>query len=74
MTPDHARDIVVHAFTLVDALTGDAVGERWSVWLGRETEGTFDSENEALAVAHALASDTGRPVWYQHDGRTVRIP
>ena len=33
MTPDENRDVVVHAYTLVDALTGDPIGKRWSVWL-----------------------------------------
>jgi hypothetical protein len=62
-TPNADRDIVVHRFTLVDALTGDAVGERWSVWLGRDNEGSFDSERDALAAAQRLAEDTGRDVW-----------
>jgi len=74
LTPDENVDVVVYAFALVDALTGGAVGRRWSVWLGRDSEGTFDSEGEALAAARALATETGRPAWLQQHGRTVRIP
>jgi hypothetical protein len=51
LTPDERRDVVVHQFKAIDALTGDPVGERWSVWLGRDNEGSFDTEAEALAGA-----------------------
>ena len=71
---DTDRDIVVHRFEAVDALTGQAIGDRWTVWFGRESEGSFDTEDEALATARALADETGRPAWLQEHGRTVPIP
>jgi hypothetical protein len=72
-TPDPTRDIVVHCFRLIDALSGDAVGERWSVWLGRGNEGSFDRESEALAAARALAEQSGREIWLERDGQIRRI-
>jgi hypothetical protein len=72
-TPDHTCDVVVHRFTLVDALTGDPVGERWTVWLGRENEGSFDSEAEAFAVARRLAEDSGRDAWLERDRSFRRL-
>jgi hypothetical protein len=70
LAPDHDRDVVVHAFAAVDALTGEALGEGWSVRCGRESTGSFDSEDEALAAARAAAADAGdRPVWLLRPGR-----
>ena len=64
----------MHRFTLVDALTGEEVGERWSVWLGREAEGSFDAENEALATARRLVEQTGRDAWIgEQDGTWSRL-
>jgi hypothetical protein len=69
VTPDHDRDIVVHAFAAVDALTGAPIGERWSVWCGRESQGSFDSEAEALAAAHAAADGRDALIWLIQEGR-----
>jgi hypothetical protein len=74
VTPDHDRDIVIHRFSALDALTGAAIGDRWSVWLGRESRGTFADEGQALAEARALTEETGRPVWLQDHGRTIHLP
>jgi hypothetical protein len=68
MRPDHDRDVIVHLFAAVDALTGDAVGERWSVWCGRNSAGSFDSEDEALAAARAEAAGADRPIWLLRPG------
>jgi hypothetical protein len=68
VTPDANRDVVVHAFTLVDALTGEAVGDRWSVWIGRDREGSFDNEGDALARARAIADERGVPAWLVRAG------
>ena len=68
MTPDGDRDVVVHAFTLLDALTGERIGERWSVWIGRDCEGSFDTEAEALAAARAIADEHGVPAWLVCEG------
>jgi len=68
MRPDHDRDVIVHVFDAVDALTGDVVGERWSVWCGREGAGSFDSEDEALAAARAEAGGADRPIWLLRPG------
>ena len=73
MTPDQDRDVVVHQFTAVDALTGATIGERWSVWCGRESEGSFDSENEALAAARSIADERDAPVWLIQHGRTPTL-
>jgi hypothetical protein len=71
LTPDESRDVIVHAFTLVDALAGDPVGERWSVWLGQENEGSFDSEDDALAAARAIAEEHGVAAWLRRANRTM---
>ena len=68
MAPDPNRDIVIHAFTLVDALSGDAVGERWSVWFGADDEGSFDREADARAAARRLAEESGRAIWMERNG------
>jgi protein-disulfide isomerase-like protein with CxxC motif len=74
LTPDERRDVVVHQFKAIDALTGDPVGERWSVWLGRDNEGSFDTEGEALAAARAIAEEHGVPAWLaRHNEAIVRI-
>ena len=74
LTPDHDRDIFIYEFAAVDALTGAPIGDRWSVWCGRESEGSFDSEAEALAAAWAVAGDGATPVWLiQRDGRPQLI-
>ena len=67
MTPDENRDVVVHAFTLVDALTGDPIGKRWSVWLGRESQGSYDSEGAALDTARTIAEERDLPAWLVRD-------
>ena len=69
LSPDADRDVLVHAITLVDALTGAEVGQRWSVWMGREHEGSFDAEGDALALAQAIAAERGCPAWLLRDGR-----
>ena len=71
MTPDESRDVVVHAFTLVDALTGDQIGERWSVWLGRESQGSYDSEGAALDAARAIAGERGLPAWLMREDGAI---
>jgi hypothetical protein len=43
LVPDEDRDVIVHAFTVIDALTGEPLGDRWSVWLGRDSEGAFET-------------------------------
>lgn len=68
-TPDQDRDVIVHGITLVDALTGTPVGHRWSVWIGREHEGSFDTEGDALALALEVAGERGLPAWLVRDGR-----
>jgi len=68
MKPDDDRDIIIHVFTSIDALTGEPLGERWSVWCGRESAGAFESEADAIAAARAAAEDSGRPVWLVRPG------
>jgi hypothetical protein len=73
-TPDHDRDVIVHVFAAVDALTGQTLGDRWSVWCGRESVGSFVSEAEALAAARDAAADAGdRPVWLVQSGRPPKL-
>ena len=68
MTSDQTHDVIVHRFTAVDALTGSTLGDRWSVWLGEASHGSFDNEAEALDVAQALAAETGRSAWLNEEG------
>ena len=63
-----SRDVIVHRFTAVDALSDSALGDRWSVWLGDESHGSFDNEADALDAARALAADTGRSAWLNEEG------
>jgi hypothetical protein len=63
-----SRDVLVHRFAAVDALTGSTLGDRWSVWLGEESQGWFDNEREALDLAQALAAETGRSAWLHEEG------
>jgi hypothetical protein len=71
MTPDHDRDIVVHQFTAVDALTGETIGDRWTIWLGRESQGSFDSEGDALSAARELAASHDVPAWLLKNGAAI---
>jgi hypothetical protein len=73
LIPDEDRDIIVHQFTAVDALTGAPLGERWTVWCGRDSEGAFDSEADALAAAYAAAHERNCPVWLVQHGRPPRL-
>ena len=66
--PDQSRDVIVHRFAAVDALTGSTLGDRWSVWLGEESHGSFDSEQDALDLARQLAAETGRWAWLHEEG------
>ena len=71
MTPDPRRDVMVYQVAMVDALSGVAIGDRWTVWAGTESEGSFDGEAEAVALATQLGADLGRPVWLVKDGDIV---
>ena len=63
MTPDPEHDVMVYAVEMLDALSSVSIGDRWTVWLGRESEGSFESEAEAVAAAVQLANDHGRTAW-----------
>ena len=60
---------MVYAVEMLDALSSASVGDRWTVWLGRESEGSFESEGDAVAAAVQLANDHGRTAWLIKDGR-----
>ena len=68
MTPDPEHDVMVYAVEMVDALGGSSIGDRWTVWVGRESEGSFDSESEAVTAAVQLANDHGRTAWLVKSG------
>ena len=68
MTPDPQRDVMVYQVAMVDALGGGALGERWTVWVGMESEGSFDTESEAIVTAVLLAADHGCPAWLVKEG------
>jgi hypothetical protein len=68
MTPDPRRDVMVYQVAMVDALSGVSIGDRWTVWVGTESEGSFGSEAEAVTIATQIASDHGRPAWLVKDG------
>ncbi len=59
---------MVYRVAMVDALSGVSMGDRWTVWVGTESEGSFDSEAEAVTRATQLAVDQGRPAWLVEDG------
>ena len=59
---------MVYQAEMIDALSGASIGDRWTVWVGTESEGSFDSESEAVMVATQLASDYGRTAWLVRDG------
>jgi hypothetical protein len=74
MTPDPQRDVMVYQVAMVDALSGASIGERWTVWLGTDSEGSFDSEGDAVIAATQLAGEHGRPAWLVKDsGETVAL-
>lgn len=68
MTPDQRRDVMVYQVAMVDALSGASIGDRWTVWVGAESEGSFDSEVEAIGFAQQLGTDHGRPAWLVPEG------
>ena len=68
MTPDPRRDVMVYQVAMIDALSGASIGDRWTVWVGTESEGSFDTEAEAVVVATELAEDHRRPAWLVKDG------
>ena len=68
MTPDPQRDVMVYQVAMIDALSGVSIGDRWTVWVGPESEGSFESEAEAIAIASQLADDHGRAAWLVKDG------
>jgi hypothetical protein len=74
MIPDTEHDVMVYQVAMLDALSGVSIGDRWTVWVGRESEGSFDSEAEAVAVAAHLADDHGRPAWLvKESGETTAL-
>jgi hypothetical protein len=74
MTPDQARDVIVYQTAMIDALSGVSIGDRWSVWVGSDNEGSFDNEAEAVMAATQLARDHGRPAWLvRENGRTTAL-
>jgi len=68
MTPDPRTDVMVYEVAMVDALSGASIGERWTVWVGAESEGSFDREADAIVAAVALAEDHRRPAWLVKEG------
>jgi len=63
MNPDPSRDVMVYQVAMIDALSAAAIGERWTVWLGTESEGSFENEHEAVALALHLAEEHALPAW-----------
>jgi hypothetical protein len=68
VTPDPQRDVMVYQVAMVDALSGVSIGDRWTVWVGTESEGSFESEAEAISIATELGDDHGRPAWLCKEG------
>jgi hypothetical protein len=73
MTPDPRRDVMVYRVAMVDALTGEAIGDRWTVWVGPENEGSFEDEADAVALAVSLAAAHGAPAWLVAEGAATMI-
>jgi hypothetical protein len=59
---------MVYQVAMVDALSGVSIGDRWTVWIGPESEGSYDSEGEAIESAIALADEHQRPAWLTREG------
>jgi hypothetical protein len=57
---------------LIDALGGAPLGDRWTVWLGTESQGSFETEGEAIGVAQQLAITEQRPAWLVPEGGRAR--
>jgi hypothetical protein len=68
MTPDPRRDVMVYQVAMLDALSGVSIGDRWTVWLGTDSEGSFDGEGEAIELAQQLAIEHGLPAWLVPEG------
>jgi hypothetical protein len=68
MTPDPLTDVMVYQVAMVDALSGASIGDQWTVWVGAESEASFDSEPDAIVAALALAEDHHRPAWLVKEG------
>ncbi len=68
MTPDTHRDVIVYRTSMIDALSGAPIGDRWSVWVGTESQGSFETEAEAIGIARQLAIDEQRPAWLMPEG------
>jgi hypothetical protein len=60
---------MVYQVVMVDALSGVSIGDRWTVWVGTENEGSYDDEAEAIGAAVSLAAEHGRPAWLTREGR-----
>ena len=60
---------MVYQVAMVDALGGAVIGDRWTVWIGTESEGSYDGEGEAIEAALVLAAEHGRPAWLTREGR-----
>jgi len=60
---------MVYQVAMVDALSGASIGDRWTVWVGTESEASYDSESEAIDSAIALAAEHGRPAWLTREGQ-----
>jgi hypothetical protein len=74
MTPDPRADVMVYQVGMIDALSGDTIGDRWTVWLGTDSEGAFDNESDAVVTALQLAGEHRRPAWLvKANGETVAL-
>jgi len=74
MTPDRHRDVIVYQVAMIDALSGASIGDRWSVWIGTESNGSFETDAEAIAIARQLAIDQETSAWLiPEGGRAVRL-
>ncbi len=64
---------MVYQVRMIDALSETSIGDRWTVWLGTESEGSFDCEAAAIAAARQLAIGHARPAWLVPD-RGIATP
>ena len=74
MTPDPHGDVMVYRTAMIDALSGASIGDRWCVWIGAESQGSFENEAEAIGIARQLAIDEQRPAWLiPEEGRAILL-
>ena len=70
-TPDELHDVIVQHVTSHDA-HGEAVSDRWLIFLGKVKRAEIEDQRRALVFARLLADLSQGRVWVRHDADDVR--